>query len=612
MRRLCFGLGNAVKKVIAALLAAWVWVLPATAEQQKVLRYSFRAAETGFDPARVSDTYSNIVNTAIFDAPLRWAYLARPFRMEPAGCELPEVSSDFKTLTFKVRPGIYFQDDPAFKSTNGKGRELVAADYVYSIKRHYDPATNSPNLYIFEGAKLLGLSELRQKALKNKTPFDYDTEVEGLKVLDKYTWQIKLGKPDPRFVDNLTNPLAAALAREVVEAYGDKSPQHPVGTNAFMLKRDEWRRSSRIVLVKNPNFREEFYKEEAPADRPDLQAIAQQFKGRRLPMIDRVEIAIIEQPQPRWLSFLNRESDMLQELPGEFAPVAIPHGKLAPNLAARGIRKVPYPNPDINHYFFNLKDPVVGGYEPAQVALRRALSLAYQTEQEIRLVRRGQMVPAQGLMPPGTWGYDPSFKSSMNEYSPAKAKALLDLHGFVDRDGDGWRDRPDGSPLRLVLNLQENTENRAQAEIWEKSLRAIRVRIDFKFGKFPENLKASRAGKLQMWAVAWVATTPDAGYHLAIGYGPNAGQANHARFDLPAFNALYEKQSILPNGPERQQVMNDAVRLAVAYMPYKVVGHRIWNDLAQPWLLGYERNVFRRDFFAYVDIDLDRLAKDTR
>ena len=140
-----------MKKFWVAALAAMA-LAGAAAQEPKVLRYAFRGAETGFDPARVSDTYSNTVATAIFDAPVRWAYLARPFRMEPSGCELPEVSADFKTITFKVRPGLYFQDDPAFK---GKKRELVAADYVYSIKRHYDPKTNSPNLYIFEGAQLL-------------------------------------------------------------------------------------------------------------------------------------------------------------------------------------------------------------------------------------------------------------------------------------------------------------------------------------------------------------------------------------------------------------------------------------------------------------------------
>ncbi len=592
--------------LLAALAAGVLAAAPLRASAQasaepKVLRYAFRSDITSFDPAKVSDTYSNTLITGMFDAPVRWAYLARPFKLEPSGCELPEVSADYKTLTFKVRPGLYFHDDPAFK---GRKRELVAADYVYSLKRHYDPQTKSPNLYILESAGVLGLSELRKKALQNKTPFDYDAPVEGLKVLDKYTWQIQLAKPDPRFVNNLANPMAAALAREVVEAYGDRIGEHPVGTAAFMLKRDEWRRSSRIVLVKNPAYRDEFYQEQAPADRPDLQAMAERLKGRKLPMIDRLEVAIIEEPQPRWLAFLNDEADFIQEVPFEFITTAAPNGQLAPNLAKRNIKMNRYPQADINFTFFNMKDPVVGGYEPAQVALRRAIGLAYDVDREIRLARKGQMVPAQGLMPPGTWGYRPDLKTEMSEHNIAKAKALLDLHGFKDVDGDGWRERPDGSELRLQRATQPTADYRVLDELMEKAMRAIGIRIAFKQAKFPENIKASRAGKLQMWNLAWVATTPDAGYHLAVAYGPNGGQANHSRFDLPAFNRLYEQQAVLPNGPERQQLMDQANKLVVAYMPYKISGHRIWTDLSQPWVTGTERNVFRRDFWQYVDVDM--------
>lgn len=596
-----------MRKVLFAALAAGLLAmapLPSGAQaaaEPKVLRYAMRSDITSFDPAKVSDTYSNTLITGMFDAPVRWAYLARPFKLEPSGCELPEVSADYKTITFKVRPGLFFHDDPAFK---GKKRELVAADYVYSLKRHYDPQTKSPNLYILESAGVLGLSELRKKALKDKTPFDYDAPVEGLKALDKYTWQIKLAKPDPRFVNNLANPMAAALAREVVEFYGDRVGEHPVGTAAFMLKRDEWRRSSRIVLVKNPAYRDEFYNEEAPADRPDLQQLAARLKGRKLPMIDRLEVAIIEEPQPRWLAFLNEEADYMQEVPAEFITVATPNGQLAPNLAKRHIRMNRYPAADVGFTFFNMTDPVVGGYEPAQVALRRAIGLAYDVDREIRLARKGQMVPAQGLMPPGTWGYRPDLKTEMSEHNLAKAKALLDLHGFIDRDGDGWRERPDGSPLRLERATQPTADYRVLDELMEKAMRAIGIRIRFKQAKFPENLKASRSGKLQMWNVAWVATTPDAGYHLAVAYGPNAGQANHSRFNLPEFNRLYELQAVLPNGPERQQAMDQANKLVVAYMPYKISGHRIWTDLSHPWVTGAERNIFRRDFWQYVDVDM--------
>ncbi len=595
-----------MKKVLFAVLAASLLVtapLRSGAQapaEPKVLRYAFRSDITSFDPAKVSDNYSNTLIAGLFDAPVRWAYLARPFKLEPSGCELPEISADYKTITFKVRPGLFFHDDPAFK---GARRELVAADYVYSLKRHYDPQTKSPNLYILESAGVLGLSELRQKALKNKTPFEYDTPVEGLKALDKYTWQIKLAKPDPRFVNNLANPLAAALAREVVEAYGDRVGEHPVGTAAFMLKRDEWRRSSRIVLVKNPAYRDEFYKEEAPADRPDLQQLANRLKGRKLPMIDRLEVAIIEEPQPRWLAFMSEEADFIEEVPPEFISSAVPNGQLAPNLAKRHIQMNRYARADINFTFFNMTDPVVGGYEPAQVALRRAIGLAYDVDREIRLARKGQMTPAQGLMPPGTWGYRADLKTEMSEHNPAKAKALLDLHGYKDVDGDGWRERPDGSPLRLERATLPQADYRVLDELMEKALRAVGIRISFKQAKFPENIKASRAGKLQMFNLAWVATTPDAGYHLAIAYGPNGGQANHSRFDLPAFNRLYEAQAVLPNGPERQQLMDQANKLVVAYMPYKISGHRIWTDLSHRWVTGAERNIFRRDFWQYIDID---------
>src|SRR5215207_487150 len=110
---------------------------PAEASPEKVLRYAFQVAETGFDPAQISDIYSRIVTAHLFDSLLTYDYLARPFLLKPlVAAAMPEVSADFRTFTFKLRPGIFFADDPAFK---GRRRELVADDYVYSFKRFYDP-----------------------------------------------------------------------------------------------------------------------------------------------------------------------------------------------------------------------------------------------------------------------------------------------------------------------------------------------------------------------------------------------------------------------------------------------------------------------------------------
>ena len=594
---LAFSLG-----LVSAIAQAQAPSQAPAAAPLKVLHYAFIVAETGFDPVQLSDLYSRTVTAGIFEAPLTFDYLARPIRMKPnTAAAMPEISDDFKTFTFRLKPGTYFQDDPAFK---GQRRELVAQDYVYSLKRHYDPQWKSPNLYLLENARILGLSELRKQALDSKQPFPYDREVDGLRALDRYTFQVRLAEPSPRFHQQTMTDgsVFGAVAREVVEAYGDKIMAHPVGTGPFRL--GEWRRSSRIVLERNPGFREQLYDEQAPDDDPRSQAIAQAMKGRRIPMIDRVEIAIIEESQPRWLSFLNGQSDFLERLPPEFSSVAIPRNHLAPNLAKRGIQMDQAPLVDATiAAFFNQENPVVGGYTPEKVALRRAISLAYNTPAEIRGARQNQMVAAQTAIPPYAYGYDPGVKTELSDYDPDRARALLDTYGYIDRDGDGWREQPDGRPLVLQFASQPDQLSRQLIELMEKSLRAVGLRVVFNIAKWPENLKASRGGKLMMWHVGWISSTPDGDTFLALAYGPNKGGANHSRFDLPAFNALYEKQNRMPDGPERLAVMREASKLMVAYAPYKISGHRIATDLVQPWVLGYRRNPFIREFWKFVDID---------
>ncbi len=596
---------------LATLCLAAASAAPASAQSTKVLRYAFLIAETGFDPAQISDLYSRTVVSGMIEAPLEFEFLAQPARMRPnTAAAMPEVKDDFKTFTFRIKPGIYFADDAAFKGKDGQQirRELTAQDYVYSLKRHYDPRWKSANLYLLENAKILGLSELRKKLADENKPFDYDTPVEGLRTLDRYTFQIRLGQSNPRFLYNFADgSFTGALAREVVELYGDKIGEHPVGTGPFVLK--SWKRSSRIVLAKNPNYREVRYEETPPADDTRLQAVAAQFKGQRLPLIDEVHIAIIEEPQPRWLSFLNAEQDLLDQLPTDFAPSVIPNNKLAPNLAKQGITLVRYPRADVSVSYFAMEHPVVGGYEPHKVALRRAISLAVDVEREIRLVRRSQAIPAQGVVGPGTWGYNPKLKSEMGDFNRARAKALLDMHGYTDKDGDGWREQPNGEALVLEYATSPDQQSRQLNELWKKNMDAIGIKMTFKTAKWPENLKASRAGKLMMWGVGWSANQPDGDTFLALGYGPNKGQANHARFNLPAFNALYEKQRQLPDGPQRQALFEEANKLLVAYMPYKVHVHRIFTDLAHPWVRGYQRNIYVREFYKYVDIDNQERAR---
>lgn len=574
------------------------------AEAAKVLRYAFLVAETGFDPAQISDTYSMTVTPHIFEALYTYDFLARPVKVKPlTAAAMPEVSADFRSWTIKIQPGIYFTDHPAFK---GQKRELVAADYIYSFKRFADPALKSPMWNTVDEWGVSGLAALRQRALSSKKPFESQRPIEGLQALDRYTLQIKLDQGRPRLLEQLArSDLFGAVAWEVAEQYGRDTMEHPVGTGPFQLT--EWRRSSRMVLEKNPVYRERFYDAEPNADDAEGQALAARFKGRRIPMIDRVEIAIIEESQPRWLSFLNREHDFLERLPTDFVNVAIPHGKLAPNLAKQGMKLSRVLAADSAFTYFNMEDPTVGGYGPEKVALRRAIALSIDVESEIRRVRRGQAIVAQSMVLPHTSGYAETFKSSNGDYSAARANALLDLYGYVDRDGDGWRDMPDGSPLEIEVANQPDALSRQYDEQWQRNLKAVRIKVRFLHGKWPEQLKMARAGKLMLWYLGTVAAAPDGLPALQRLYGPQAGNQNLSRFKNSEFDALYDRLQLMPDGPEREALFLQAKRIQAAYMPMKTHVHRLVSDISQPWLIGYRRPLFRYDFWQYLDIDTQLL-----
>jgi ABC-type transport system substrate-binding protein len=574
-------------------------------EPRKVLRLAFRVAETSFDPAKVNDLYSRTVTPHIFEALYQYDHLARPAKIKPLLAQgMPASSADFRTWTVRVRPGIYFADDPAFKGTR---REVTAKDFVFAFQRHADPATKSPNWGFFDAQLgFVGLAEVRKAALDGNKPFDYDAPIEGLQALDRYTIQFKLREPRPRFIEQLAgSDLIGAQAREVVEYYGDQIDAHPVGTGPFRLK--QWRRSSLIVLERSPDYRGELYDAEPAEDDSEGQALLARFKGRRLPMVDEVRISIIEEAQPFWLAFLNGEIDAVVgqtgAVPGEFVTQAAPNGRLAPNLAKRGIQMRRQVNSDSAYVYFNMEDPVVGGYTPEKVALRRAIGLAIDVDKLIRVGYRGQAIVAQDPTNPHTTGYEPKFKSEMGDYSPARAKALLDLYGYVDRDGDGWRDLPDGRPLVIDRASQPDQLNREFLTLWQKDLQAVGIRTISSVAQWPEQLKQARAGKLQVWALGGASAQLDGQGALARYDSTQWSGQNLARFRNAGLDAIYKQMSVLPDGPERLELFRQVKLIATAYMPYKFLVHRISTDMWHPWVVGYRRPLFWEEWWHMVDID---------
>ncbi len=571
-----------------------------SAAPAKVLRYAFNAAETGFDPARISDLYSRICTSHMFEALYRFDYLARsPSKVVPHIAEaMPDIGDDFRTWTIRIRPGIYFAADPAFK---GVARELVAQDFVYAWKRHVDPASKSPNAAGFFEEGVIGMAALRDEAAKPGGKFDYDREVEGLRATERYTLQFKLAAPRPRLHFTLADSsLIGAVAREVVEFYGDAIAEHPVGTGPFRL--GTWRRSSFITFDRNPTYRDVRYDGEPATDDARGQALLQRFRGRKLPMLDRIEVSIIEESQPRWLSFLNGQIDLLS-VPLEFAQQAAPGGELAPWLAKRGVHMDRFANADRTLYYFNMEDATVGGMAPAKVALRRAINLGTDLGAEIRQVRRGQAIPAQSTIAPGGFGYDPAYRSENSTYDPARAKALLDIYGYVDRDGDGWRDKPDGSPLVIDYATTPDAISRQFDELWKKNMDAIGIRLKFVTAQWPEQLKAARAGRLMVWQLGYTSSSPDFQDGLQILYGPASGGQNLARFKDARFDQLYKRLQALPDGPERLAVLREVQTMITAYAPVHYNVHRILTYLTQPRVQGYRAPMYGNQFWQYIDVD---------
>ncbi len=592
------GVALALVVLVCASFAGGLLAQPAA---DRTLRVAFPVAETGFDPQAVGDFYSNAVNREIFDALYRYDFLARPYKLVPnTAAALPEISADGRTWTIRVRPGIYFADDPAFK---GARRELTAADYVYAWKRVLDPRMRSNSYAVFEG-RIVGADPIIAKA-RETGRFDYDAPIEGLQAIDRYTLRMKLNFADFELLSNLTTTATSAVAREVVDAYADASGwvmANPVGTGPYRLK--EWRRGQKIVLEANPGFRDERYPDSRdPADKP----FVSRLRGRKLPLVPRVEISIIEESNPRWLAFEQRDLDYLS-VPTDMTPSVLDaDNKLKPRLARQGMTLARGLQPSITYTYFNMEDPVVGGYAPERIALRRAIGMAFNIDEEIRVVRQGQAIAATQVVPPGMTGHNPHFDGH-SPYDPAAAKALLDKFGYVDRDKDGWRDLPDGSPLVLKMASPPSALDRQYDELWQRSMSAVGLRMDFVKQKWPDLLKMGRFGQLQMWSLGNASATPEGFGFFGLLYGPHAGFSNLARFRQPDFDRLYEQARAMPDGPARTKLLQRMSEIVSVYAPWKLSAFRYENIVVQPWVIGYKYNAFNPHPWRYYEIDPARRA----
>ena len=328
------------------------------------------------------------------------------------------------------------------------------------------------------------------------------------------------------------------------------------------------------------------------------------MKGRKMPLIGRIEISVIEEEQSRWLAFQRGELDILL-LPGTFAPVAMPGNKLSPALAERGVTINQLIDPEITYTFFNMRDPLLGGFAKEKIALRRAIAMAYDTAEEIRVVRKDQAVEVQSPIPQGIAGFDAKYKSGI-AFDPAAANALLDKFGYR-RGADGFRTLPEGAPLLIRRwSRSGDTEARELDDLWSKSLKRIGLRMETVTTKFADLLKLSRQCQPMMASAAWIADYPDGDNFMQLLSSANVGQSNYACYSSPEFDRLYSAARLLPDSAERNAIYRDMNRRLEADTVWKLGVSRLRTMLIQPAVKAYKKHPILHAEWAYIDVETQR------
>lgn len=568
----------------------------------EMVYYGSTARVRGFDPIKAGDVASALAISRIYEGLLQYAYLDRPYHVEPLLAEaLPDVSGDGLTYTFKIRRGIYFQDDPCFIDTNGQGRELTAEDFVYSIKRVADIKNASTGYWAFND-RIVGLDEWRATTAGD-APSDYDAPVEGLYAADRYTLVFKLKRPYPQLLWILTMHYAFAVPREAVQFYGREFVNHPVGTGPYVLK--SYRQNYRYEYARNPKWvetgRVELYPlHGAPDDPPELLADA----GRPIPFIDRIVQYVVDDSTTEWLMFLTGAFESSGVSRDNWNAVITKDRLLTPELAERGIRLLSAPTLDLFYIGFNMDDPVVGASSNPETherhrKLRQAMTCAFDTEQYIRFYNHRITRPT-GPIPPGVAGYvdrPPRFPFDLE-----RARQLLTEAGYPE-----GRDPATARRLQLTLELGagDNPEFRQAAELIAHFMERIGIVLKPSYNNWPTFLDKMERRQAQLFMLGWVADYPDAENFLQLFYGPNQSPGpNHCNYVNPEFDALYEKARVMPDSPERTELYQRMADIVIEDCPWIFTSNPLAYGLHQRWVRNYKYHAFPYGMVKYYRIDV--------
>ena len=654
---------------------AWNDPYPSADGKRAIFYGAFSERPKHLDPVSSYSENEAQFTGQIYEPVLQYHFLKRPYQLVPlTATTLPEpryFGSDGEPLaddasaaavaeavyTVSLQHGILYQPHPAFARRADGGyyyhdleaadvaryatladfthtgtRELTADDYVYEIKRLMHPHLHSPVAGLM-GKYIKGLSslgdKLRHDEADNHGFLDLRKyELPGARVIDRYTFEIRITEKYPQFRYWLAMPFFAPVPWEADRFYAQPGMSErnftldwfPVGTGPYMLTENNPNR--RMVLQRNPNFRGEPYPTRgAPGD-----AVAGMLRmaGKTMPFIDTAYYSLEKEQIPQWSKFLQGYYDVAAVLPDSFDQ-AVQFGlkgeaQLTPSMQEKGVKLVTAVEQASYYMGFNMTDAVVGGDSERARLLRRAISIAVDFEEYIAIFANGRGLPANGPIPPEIFGHRAA-QGGINSYvyewraghavrrGLEEARALLRAAGYPD-----GRDASTGEPLTLYYEaVSGGPSGKAQLNWYRKQFEKLGIQLVIRVTDYNRFQEKVREGTAQIFSWGWNADYPDPENFLFLLYGPNGktkyGGENASNYRNQEFDRLYVQMRALPNSDERQQLIDRMVEIVRRDGPWLWGYHPMAYALNHAWYGNSKPNLMARNTLKYKTIDANLRAK---
>jgi len=566
---------------------------PAAAAEPSLLAVARVAQFDSLDPPREFDFYSDQLLRQVYSTLLTYSYLERPYKLEPDLLEeMPVLGADKLTLTFKLRRGVRFVDNACFPG--GKGRELTSDDVLYSLKRYADANVNNKSFFAMQGA-VVGLDEFRAATAKAGPSVDVSTmDVAGFRKIDKHTFTIKLTHENPLFLYALTLSPTDIVPVEAVRMYKDRLSVTPVGTGPFMATGPLARKGT-VRLVRNPGYYRAYPSTGAPGD---AEKGLLKDAGAKLPLVDVLELPLIEEPQPAALKFLRGELDRRELDRANFTKLVAraPDGTLRPADGYAGkFALASAPGGNVIYISMNMRDPVLGKNK----ALRQAIAAAIDPQADIDVLWNGRGIAMQTLVPVELAGSAHDTGAPPHRRDLALARKLLAQAGYPEGKG---------LPPLAMRFPSVDSATRNEFDFFKAQLAAIGVQLTGAFDDTPTFTKAIDAGNFQLASYSYYADYPDAEDFYQMLYSRNVAPGpNYGAFADAAYDKAYEASRFMVNGPKRYELFRTMDAIVRDQVPLIPVRESLRVDTVQPWVANYKRNIFTTEMqFLRVDMAAKR------